>query len=161
MKNERASRANDAYAVLDRFNAVSVNYSRVSESTYEKSTVFPGAPCRHVLQSPPTRRIWRDTRVPRRCAQSPRASMRRSILPSFFSVRVSRGARGWMVHVVQLTSLARVASMCPRCSRLHLPACDQCQRQHQQLHQYRSEDRATWTKAISFIDIIFFGLLMQ
>ena len=111
MKNERASRANDAYAVLDRFNAVSVNYSRVSESTYEKSTVFPGAPCRHVLQSPPTRRIWRDTRVPRRCAQSPRASMRRSILPSFFSVRVSRGARGWMVHVVQLTSLARVASL--------------------------------------------------
>ena len=111
MKNERASRANDAYAVLDRFSAVSVNYSRVSESTYEKSTVFPGAPCRHVLQSPPTRRIWRDTRVPRRCAQSPRASMRRSILPSFFSVRVSRGARGWMVHVVQLTSLARVASL--------------------------------------------------
>jgi len=111
MKNERASRANDAYAVLDRFNAVSVNYSRVSESTYEKSTVFPGAPCRHVLQSPPTRRIWRDTRVPRRCAQSPRASMRRSILPSFFSVRVSRGALGWMVHVVQLTSLARVASL--------------------------------------------------
>ena len=50
--------------------------------------------------------------------------------------RVSRGARGWMVHVVQLTSLARGASLCPRCSRLHLPSSsDQCQRQHQQLHQ--------------------------
>jgi hypothetical protein len=39
MKNERASRASEAYAVLDRFSAVSVNYCRVSVITHATSIV--------------------------------------------------------------------------------------------------------------------------
>jgi len=41
MKNERASSANEAYAVLERFKAVSVNYFHVSKTAFVHSMVCP------------------------------------------------------------------------------------------------------------------------